>query len=35
VVFQSGDRTLTEEELSAWSQKIVAALQALGGVQRA
>jgi len=35
VVLQSGERTLTEEELSAWSEKIVAALTRLGGVQRA
>jgi phenylalanyl-tRNA synthetase beta chain len=35
VVFQSSDRTLTEEELTSWSERIVAALQALGGVQRA
>jgi phenylalanyl-tRNA synthetase beta chain len=35
VVLQSGERTLTEEELSSWSEKIVAALTALGGVQRA
>ncbi len=35
VVLQSGERTLTEEELSGWSEKIVAALTRLGGVQRA
>jgi len=35
VVLQSGERTLTEEELSGWSEKIVAALTILGGVQRA
>jgi phenylalanyl-tRNA synthetase beta chain len=35
VVFQSGERTLTEEELTAWSESIIAALTKLGGVQRA
>jgi len=35
VLLQSAERTLTEEELSGWSEKIVAALTALGGVQRA
>jgi len=35
VVLQSGERTLTEEELSGWSEKIVAALTKLGGAQRA
>jgi phenylalanyl-tRNA synthetase beta chain len=35
VVFQSGDRTLTEEEIGAWSSQVVAALVGLGGVQRA
>jgi phenylalanyl-tRNA synthetase beta chain len=35
VVFQSADRTLTEEELTGWSDRVVGALQALGGVQRA
>jgi phenylalanyl-tRNA synthetase beta chain len=35
VVFQSSERTLTEEELTGGSEKIVAALQALGGTQRA
>jgi phenylalanyl-tRNA synthetase beta chain len=35
VVFQSGERTLTEEELSGGSEKIVAALTGLGGMQRA
>jgi phenylalanyl-tRNA synthetase beta chain len=34
-VFQSNDRTLTEEELTAWSERIAAALTALGGTQRA
>ena len=33
--FQSKDRTLREEELADWSSKIVAALTALDGVQRA
>jgi phenylalanyl-tRNA synthetase beta chain len=35
VVFQSHERTLTEDELTGWSEKIVAALTALGGAQRA
>jgi phenylalanyl-tRNA synthetase beta chain len=35
VVFQSGERTLTEDEISGGSEKIVAALKGLGGVQRA
>jgi phenylalanyl-tRNA synthetase beta chain len=35
VVFQSTDRTLTEDELTAWSTKIISALTALGGAQRA
>jgi len=35
VVFQSLDRTLTEDELTAWSAKIISALTALGGTQRA
>jgi phenylalanyl-tRNA synthetase beta chain len=35
VVFQSNERTLTEDELTGWSEKIVAALTSLGGVQRA
>jgi phenylalanyl-tRNA synthetase beta chain len=35
VVFQSTERTLTEEELTGGSEKIVAALSALGGAQRA
>jgi len=35
VVFQSLDRTLTEDELTAWSTQIIAALTALGGTQRA
>ena len=35
VVFQSNDRTLTEDELTAWSTKIITALTSLGGTQRA
>ena len=35
VVFQSTERTLTDAELTAWAEQIVAALQALGGTQRA
>jgi len=35
VVFQSLERTLTEEELTAWSQQIIVALTQLGGAQRA
>ncbi len=34
-VFQSQERTLREEELAAWSAKIINALTALGGVMRA
>jgi len=33
--FQSAERTLREDEVAQWSGKIVAALQNLGGVQRA
>ena len=33
-VFQSNDRTLTDEDLTAWSSSIIAALQTLGGVLR-
>ena len=33
--FQSSERTLREEEVAQWSAKIVAALQRLGGTQRA
>lgn len=33
--FQSLERTLREDEVNGWSAKIVAALQQLGGVQRA
>jgi phenylalanyl-tRNA synthetase beta chain len=35
VVFQSEERTLTEEELSLWSGRVVEALRGLGGSQRA
>jgi phenylalanyl-tRNA synthetase beta chain len=35
VRFQSAERTLREDELAQWSGKIVSALTALGGVQRA
>ncbi|MES2392574.1 MAG: phenylalanine--tRNA ligase subunit beta [Acidobacteriota bacterium] len=35
VLFQSMDRTLTEEELTAWSSTITTALTSLGGTQRA
>jgi phenylalanyl-tRNA synthetase beta chain len=35
VVFQSLERTLTEDELTGWSQQIIAALTSLGGAQRA
>ncbi len=34
-VFQSPERTLRDEDLSAWSSAIVAALQAIGGAIRA
>ncbi|HUS19713.1 MAG TPA: phenylalanine--tRNA ligase subunit beta [Terriglobales bacterium] len=34
-VFQSNERTLRDEEVAQWSQKIVDALKALGGSQRA
>ena len=33
--FQSLERTLTDEELTAWSERIVASLRDLGGAQRA
>jgi phenylalanyl-tRNA synthetase beta chain len=33
--FQSSDRTLREDEIAQWSAKIVSALTALGGTQRA
>jgi phenylalanyl-tRNA synthetase beta chain len=32
--FQSGERTLREDEVAQWSQQIVRALQALGGTLR-
>jgi len=35
VKFQSNERTLREDEIAAWSAKIVDALTRLGGVQRA
>jgi phenylalanyl-tRNA synthetase beta chain len=35
VVFQSGERTLTDEELGRWSGSIVQSLSGLGGTQRA
>jgi phenylalanyl-tRNA synthetase beta chain len=35
VVFQAAERTLTEEDLSAASERIAAALVGLGGAQRA
>ncbi|HWB31837.1 MAG TPA: phenylalanine--tRNA ligase subunit beta, partial [Acidobacteriaceae bacterium] len=34
-VFQSQERTLREEELAAWSARVIEALTALGGVMRA
>jgi phenylalanyl-tRNA synthetase beta chain len=34
VKFQSGERTLREDEIAGWSARIVAALTARGGVQR-
>ncbi|HVG26301.1 MAG TPA: phenylalanine--tRNA ligase subunit beta [Acidobacteriaceae bacterium] len=34
VVFQSDERTLTEEELSLWGVRVVEALRVLGGSQR-
>jgi phenylalanyl-tRNA synthetase beta chain len=33
--FQSGERTLREEEVAGWSSQIVKAIEFLGGVQRA
>jgi phenylalanyl-tRNA synthetase beta chain len=33
--FQSHERTLREDEVNEWTGKIVAALQTLGGTQRA
>ncbi len=35
VVFQSNERTLTEDELNAWSEQITRSLTELGGKQRA
>jgi phenylalanyl-tRNA synthetase beta chain len=35
VVFQSPERTLTEDELTAWNTQIIAVLTSLGGTQRA
>jgi len=34
-VFQSSERTLRDEDVAGWSEQIIAALKALGGVQRA
>jgi phenylalanyl-tRNA synthetase beta chain len=33
--FQSGERTLRDEEVAKWSAQIVKALEVLGGSQRA
>ena len=35
VVFQSNERTLTEDDLTRWSDEVTSALTSLGGVQRA
>jgi phenylalanyl-tRNA synthetase beta chain len=35
VRFQSNERTLTEEEIAGWTERVVGALTGLGGVQRA
>jgi phenylalanyl-tRNA synthetase beta chain len=35
VVFQSNERTLTEEEITRWTEWVVAQLKRLGGTQRA
>jgi phenylalanyl-tRNA synthetase beta chain len=35
VVFQSNERTLTEEEITRWTEWVVEKLKGLGGVQRA
>jgi phenylalanyl-tRNA synthetase beta chain len=35
VRLQSVERTLTEDELTGWSERIVGALKGLGGLQRA
>ncbi len=32
--FQSGERTLRDDEVAQWSGQIAKALEALGGVQR-
>ena len=34
VVFQSYEHTLRDEEVQAWSQQVIAALEALGGKLR-
>jgi phenylalanyl-tRNA synthetase beta subunit len=34
-VFQSGERTLTEEEITRWTDWVVEQLKGLGGTQRA
>jgi phenylalanyl-tRNA synthetase beta chain len=34
LIFQSAERTLRDEEVAAWSQQIIAAIQALGGSLR-
>jgi phenylalanyl-tRNA synthetase beta chain len=33
--FQSGERTLREDEVARWSEQIVKALEGLGGILRA
>jgi phenylalanyl-tRNA synthetase beta chain len=35
LVFQSGERTLTDDELTLWSGRVIEALRGLGGSQRA
>ena len=35
VVFQSGERTLTEDEIGGWTERVAGTLTALGGTQRA
>ena len=35
VKFQSDERTLRDEEVTQWTARIVKALEALGGTQRA
>jgi phenylalanyl-tRNA synthetase beta chain len=35
VVFQSNERTLTEEEITRWTEWVVTQLKGLGGTQRA